>query len=93
MDYWQRDAIAQSERDLRDADLAALGRDRNLALAAITAAMRRIEHELTTLPSVADLRRAIALMRRAADAADGNDWGAAHLDIVDARRSLASIRW
>ena len=93
MDYWHRDAIAQSERDLRDADLAALGRDRNLALAAITAAMHRVEHELGSVASVAHLRRAIALIRRAADAVDGNDWGAAHLDIVDARRSLASIRW
>jgi hypothetical protein len=93
MDYWQRDAIAQSERDLRDADMASLGHDRQLALACLAAAMHRAEHELGSVASVADLRRAIALMRRAADAADGNDWSAAHLDIVDARRSLASIHW
>jgi len=93
MDYWQKDTIQKADQDLRDADMAALGRDRNLALAAVTAAMRRVEHGLGSVASVAELRRAIALMRRAADAADSNDWSAAHLDIVDARRTLASIRW
>ena len=93
MNYWQKDTIQEMDRDLRDADLAALGRDRNLAVACLASAMRRVEHELGSVASVADLRRAIALMRRAADAADDNDWGGAHLDIVDARRTLAAIRW
>jgi len=93
MDYWQKDTIQETDRDLRDADMASLGHDRQLALACLAAAVHRIEHELGSVASVADLHRAVALMRRAADAADGNDWGGAHLDIVDARRTLASIRW
>jgi len=93
MNYWQKDTIQETDRDLRDADMASLGHDRQLAVACLASATHRAEHELTNIASVVELRRAIALMRRAADAADGNDWGAAHLDIVDARRTLASIRW
>jgi hypothetical protein len=93
MNIWQKDTIKYADQDLRDADLAALGRDRNLALACLAAAMHRAEHELGSVQDVGQLRRAVDLTRRAADAVEQADYSAAHLDIVDARRTLAAIRW
>jgi len=93
MNIWQKDTIRYADQDLRDADMAALGHDRQMAVARLASAMHRIEHQLADSISLVDLRKAVYLMRRAADAADADDWGLVHLDIVDALRSLESIRW
>jgi hypothetical protein len=92
MSIWQEDTIKYADQDLRDADMAALGHDRQMAVACLASAMHRIEHQLADSMSLVDVRKAVYLVRRAADAADADDWGAAHLSIVDARHTLAAIR-